>query len=101
MSAPARTQLEGLGLSATCVDVLRHLWDFLDDEITPAGKARLQAHIDQCATCREFEGFQSCFLEGLAKLRRHFDAPSGVREKLAEKLRGEGCGCWEKAKKPS
>lgn len=99
MSAPARTELQGLGLSASCVDVLRHLWDYLDDEITPAGKARLEAHIATCTQCRAFEGFQSCFLEGLARLRREFDAPNALREKLAQKLKGEGCSCWEKAKR--
>jgi hypothetical protein len=35
MSAPARTQLEEMGLSPTCAEVLRHLWDYLDDQITP------------------------------------------------------------------
>ncbi len=99
MSAPARAQLEELGLSATCVDVLRHLWDYLDDELTPAGAERLRSHIATCATCREFEGFQSCFLDGLARLRRELDAPTSLREKVAEKLRGEGCRCWEQAKR--
>lgn len=100
MSAPARTQLEALGLSSTCVDVLRHLWDYLDDEITPAGAQRLGAHIASCAQCKEYEGYQSCFLESLAKLRRELDAPKSLRERLAEKLRGEGCKCWEQARKP-
>ena len=98
MSAPARTQLEGLGLSANCADVLHHLWDYLDDEITPAGAARLKAHIESCAQCREYEVFQSCFLGGLAKLRREFEAPSSLRERIAEKLKDEGCECWERAR---
>ena len=29
MSAPARSQLEELGLSTTCAEVLHHLWDYL------------------------------------------------------------------------
>jgi anti-sigma factor (TIGR02949 family) len=99
MSAPARSQLEGLGLSSTCVDVLRHLWDYLDDEITPAGAERLRKHIESCAQCREFEGFQTCFLDSLAHLRRELDAPATVRDRLAEKLRHEGCKCWEQARK--
>ncbi|MEP6619502.1 MAG: zf-HC2 domain-containing protein [bacterium] len=99
MSAPARTQLEGLGLSSTCVDVLRHLWDYLDDEITPESAQRLEAHIASCGQCRGYEGYQTCFLESLARLRREFDAPNALRERLAEKLRGEGCKCWEQARK--
>ena len=97
MSAPARTQLEGLGLSSSCADVLRHLWDYLDDEITPAGAARLRTHIAGCAQCREYEGFQSCFLDALAKLRAEVGgAPTEFRERLAAKLKGQGCGCWSK-----
>lgn len=99
MSAPARTQLEGLGLSSTCVDVLRHLWDYLDDEMTPGGAERLRAHIASCATCREYEGYQACFLDALAKLRAELGAPTELRERLATKLKGQGCGCWEKVRK--
>ena len=99
MSAPARTQLEGLGLSSTCVDVLRHLWDYLDDEITPEGAARLRAHIESCAQCHEYEEYQSCFLESMARLRRELGAPKSLRDRLAEKLRGEGCQCWEQARR--
>ena len=52
MSAPARVQLEALGLSSTCADVLRHLWDYLDDQITPTGADRLRAHIATCPKCQ-------------------------------------------------
>ncbi|MES2178070.1 MAG: zf-HC2 domain-containing protein [Gemmatimonadota bacterium] len=98
MSAPARPQLEALGLSSTCVDVLRHLWDYLDEEMTPAGSDRLRAHIATCAQCRSYEGYQTCFLEGIARLKASLSAPDTLRARLAEKLRGEGCGCWAQAK---
>ena len=98
MSAPARTQLEGLGLSASCVDVLRHLWDYLDEEMTPRGAERLRAHIASCEQCRGLENYQSCFLDTLAQLRSEFDAPTELRQRLADKLKGQGCGCWEKVR---
>jgi anti-sigma factor (TIGR02949 family) len=99
MSAPARAQLEGLGLSAECVDVLRHLWDYLDDQMTPAGAERLRAHIASCEQCREYEVYQGCFLEAVARIRVDLGAPESLREKLAEQLKGQGCGCWEKVKR--
>ncbi len=99
MSAPVQVRLESLGLPASCVEVLRHLWDYLDAEMTPAGTERLRAHIAGCAQCREYQGYQSCFLESMAKLKANLEAPSELRDKVAEKLRGEGCGCWSKAKK--
>lgn len=101
MSAPARTQLEGLGLSASCVDVVRHLWEYLDDEMTPRGADRLRAHIASCAQCQDLEVYQSCFLDTLAQLRSEFDAPTELRQRLADKLKGQGCGCWEKVRRES
>lgn len=98
MSAPARSQLEGLGLSATCVDVLRHLWDYLDDQITPEGAERLRVHIASCEECRGMEVYQECFLAAVAQLREKLDAPASLRDRLAEQLKGQGCGCWSKVK---
>lgn len=99
MSAPARAQLDDLGLSASCVEVLRHLWDYLDDEITPAGAERLQTHIAGCSTCRQYEGYQACFLETIASLRTNIDAPRELRERLASRLKEQGCGCWNKVRR--
>ena len=98
MSAPARTQLEELGLSSNCADVLRHLWDYLDDQITPAGAERLRAHIASCETCRGLEVFQEGFLDAVSKLRADLGAPESLRERLAGRLKESGCGCWEKVK---
>ena len=99
MSAPASSQLEGLGLSSTCVEVLRHLWEYLDDEMSPGGAERLRAHIASCGQCREYEGYQACFLDALATLRTHLSAPDELRSRLSEKLKGQGCGCWNKVRK--
>ena len=95
MSAPAGPQLEGLGLSSTCVDVLRHLWDYLDDQMTPEGAERLRVHIAGCSTCREYEVFQECFLAAVSKIRADLGAPDSLRERLAERLKEQGCGCWK------
>lgn len=98
MSAPARTQLEGLGLSASCAEVLRHLWDYLDEEITPVSADRLRAHIAGCPQCKEYSVYQSCFLEAVSRLREEFGAPGSLRARLAQRLKGQGCGCWEQVR---
>ena len=98
MSAPARVQLEAMGLTTACADVLRHLWDYLDDQITPHGAERLRAHIATCSKCQSYEVYQSCFLEAVKKLRVELGAPDALRERLAEGLKGQGCGCWEKVR---
>lgn len=98
MSAPARTQLEALGLSSACVEVLRHLWDYLDDQISPDSGARLRAHIAACPQCHDYELYQGCFLQSLAKLRAELAAPGPWRARLAASLKQQGCGCWDKVK---
>ena len=99
MSAPPRNELEALGLSATCADVVRHLWDYLDEQLTPEGAERLRAHMTACEKCRGYSDYQACFLEAVAKLRANLDAPASVRERLAEGLKSEGCSCWDAVKK--
>ena len=98
MSAPARSRLEALGLSASCVEVLTHLWDYLDEQITPTSAARLEAHIASCAQCRQYEEYQECFLRAMAGLKQELSAPASLRERLADRLKGQGCGCWEKVR---
>ena len=78
MSAPARSRLEALGLSASCVEVLTHLWDYLDEQITPTSAARLEAHIASCAQCRQYEEYQECFLRAMAGLKRELGAPASL-----------------------
>jgi anti-sigma factor (TIGR02949 family) len=99
MSAPARSQLQELGLSATCAEVLHHLWDYLDEQITPEGAERLRAHIASCPQCRGYEEFQECFLSAVASLRQELGAPESLRERLAERLKGQGCGCWDQVRR--
>ena len=99
MSAPPRNQLEAMGLSASCADVVRHLWDYLDDQLTPDGAERLRAHMASCTTCRGYSDYQACFLEAVAKLRAGTDAPVSLRDRLAAGLKSEGCSCWEAVKK--
>ena len=96
MSAPAHAPLDDLGLSSNCLEVLRHLWDYLDEELTPEGAERLRVHIESCPQCKAMEVYQACFLDTMRKLRAQFSAPSELRARLAEKLRSQGCGCWEK-----
>jgi anti-sigma factor (TIGR02949 family) len=98
MGAPARSQLQELGLSATCAEVLHHLWDYLDEQITPSSAERLRAHIAVCPTCRGYETYQECFLQAVASLRQELGAPESLRERLAERLKGQGCGCWNKVR---
>jgi len=78
---------------------MQHLWEYLDEELTPEGAQRFRAHLASCEQCRSYGDYQSCFFDALAKLKAQLDAPAQLRDKLAEKLKGEGCGCWSRARK--
>ncbi len=93
MTAPSRAGVDVRGVPANCADVLRHLWDYLDDEMSPLRTEQLRTHIASCSWCRELQLFQRGFLGRLARLKRHLTCPGAVRAKLAEKLRAEGCRC--------
>ena len=32
----------------------------------------------------------------MANLKQELTAPLSLRERLAERLKGQGCGCWDK-----
>ena len=35
----------------------------------------------------------------IAGLRQELGAPESLRERLAERLKGQGCGCWDKVRR--
>jgi hypothetical protein len=42
--------------------------------------------------------YQACFLDAVKKLRTELGAPGALRQRLAEGLKDQGCGCWEKVR---
>jgi anti-sigma factor (TIGR02949 family) len=73
-----------------CLAVLRHLWDLLDDQLTDAQAERLRRHIGECEICHRYHLYQGNFLESLASYRARFGAPSRVKARVLESLRGVG-----------
>ncbi len=73
-----------------CLAVVRHLWDLLDEELSDAQADRLRRHIGACDICRRYHLYQENFLEALATYRTRYGAPSRVKAKVLESLRGVG-----------
>lgn len=44
---------------ADCDDVLKELYGFLDDELTPANRARIHHHLEACHDCLEAFDFEA------------------------------------------
>lgn len=69
-----------------CADVLRDVWQFLDDEMDPANRAAVEAHLDGCSPCLE-EANLDQKLKALVQAKCGGDrAPQQLREKLVSHL---------------
>jgi anti-sigma factor (TIGR02949 family) len=79
-------------LPPECLEVLHHIWDYLDGQLTDEATERLSDHLAACQQCFEFKTFQENFLAALAALRDRSDASPALRERVIESLRAERLG---------
>ena len=77
-------------LPPECMDVLKHMWDYLDDQLTSEATERISAHLAECSQCFEYKTFQENFLDALGALRARPGAPPELRERILDSLRVEG-----------
>lgn len=76
----------------SCEHVVQLLWDYLDEELDEARRARVREHLDMCVHCREHFTFEAAFLRALAS---QLDAPEDtttLRSRVLDSLRAEGYG---------
>ncbi len=77
-------------LPPECLEVLKHVWDYLDDRLTVETTERLRAHIAECQGCFRYKTFQENFLDAVGALRLRAGASPALREKVLHTLREEG-----------
>lgn len=73
-----------------CMEVVLHLWDYFDDQLTAEATTNLRAHIAVCPECYAFQSFQRGFLDALAGLRRPQRAPWRVKARVLASLAAAG-----------
>lgn len=74
------------GLS--CGDVLARLSDYLDGDLPPEVRARVEEHLRGCEGCTRFGGE---FRSTVRALRRHLargDLPASLRRRISEGIAG-------------
>jgi mycothiol system anti-sigma-R factor len=70
-----------------CAGVLKDVWRFLDDELDPANRAAVEAHLDGCSPCLE-EANLDHKLKALLHSKCGGDqAPEELRAKVIARLR--------------
>ncbi len=69
-----------------CDDVLHDVWMFLDNELDPERRARVQRHLDDCSPCLEEAGIDSKLKALLARKCGGDHAPEQLRTRIAASL---------------
>ena len=77
-------------LPPECLEVLNHVWDFLDGQLNEERTERLRAHIAECHQCFEYKTFQENFRDAVHTLAHRPGAPAELRERVLDGLRQEG-----------
>jgi mycothiol system anti-sigma-R factor len=77
-------------LPTECLDVLKQVWDYLDEQLTDESTERLREHLSHCHQCFEYKTFQENFVAALAMLRDRPGASPELRARVMELLRQEG-----------
>lgn len=73
-----------------CADVMRQLFDFLDEELTAERMIAIRAHLDRCSKCYPNYNFEKLFLEAVAATRTQSPAPAALRTRIVSALREAG-----------
>jgi hypothetical protein len=76
---------------AACVEVIRQLWDHLDNQLCSDELEPLRLHLDECAHCRGFERFQIGYREAMRSVHPGAaSAPWHVRARVLDSLADAG-----------
>ena len=73
-----------------CQAVMRQLWDFLDNELTPDRVEAIEMHLKMCSRCYPQFQFERTFLDQLGLLRREHSNLAALRARLVESLEAHG-----------
>ena len=73
-----------------CESVMRQLWDYLDDELTPDRMEAMRAHLAVCKRCVPQAHFERAFLGAVVRAQRAHGHTERLRERVVAALRVEG-----------
>lgn len=73
-----------------CDTVMRQLWDYLDDELTPDRMEAIREHLKLCERCQPQAKFERAFLAALSRARREYSDPQALGNRVRSALQGRG-----------
>jgi anti-sigma factor RsiW len=73
-----------------CDEVLGRLSDYMDGEVSPEDRSRIEEHLKGCDRCERFGGRMSSIVKGLRDALREPDPlEEGVSRRLLDRLNRE------------
>ncbi len=73
-----------------CEAVMKQLWDYLDDELTPERMQAIRAHVQMCERCSPQVQFERAFLSVLGAARTAVADEGSLRDRVVAQLRTLG-----------
>ena len=74
----------------SCEEVIRSVWDYLDDEIDHDRKNQIRRHLELCDHCRDHYTFEGRLLDSLGRLLDDDGATAALRERIERALTEHG-----------
>jgi mycothiol system anti-sigma-R factor len=66
----------------SCEQVIRSVWDYLDDEIDAERKERIRRHLEICDHCRDQYTFEGAFVRSVSRLLDADDDAESLRARI-------------------
>lgn len=73
-----------------CEEVMRSLWDYLDQELTADRMEAIRAHIEMCRRCSPQYEFERSFLEALGARKPAHPHPELILQQITAMLHAHG-----------
>ena len=75
-----------------CEEVIRAVWDYLDEEIDDGRRERIRKHLELCAHCRDQYTFEGAFLRSVGRLLEDDRGTESLRASIENALIKHGFG---------
>jgi anti-sigma factor (TIGR02949 family) len=69
-----------------CSEVLNHLYEYLDDEMSDEARAKFSEHFDECHPCLEKYGLEQAVKKLVKRCCGHDDVPGDLRAKVLGRI---------------
>jgi len=87
-SGSLSTSQTGHAVYEPCQEAIATLYSYLDGELTPDRRERIQHHLDDCAPCFQAFGFEA-ELKALIAAKCRDEVPESLRRRVADALKAE------------